>query len=168
MDTNQFLTAAIMALILPTIFSLLYAANRRKPRRIGNVSVVEYPVLAKVLGILAIVASAIMLFVASRAPTNDRSQAFAICGIIAILFFFMPLEFYFRRIEFDDQEIVIRCIWRSERRIPWMDVISFVHLPRQKEWILESKSSGKIKLSTFLQGLRELQAAAVKHGKGAT
>jgi len=167
MDIKQTFTSAITALILPIIFGLLFAANKRQARRVGSVSVVEYPVVAKAMGILAIVASGIIVFVALRSPANERTHAIAICGTIAVLFFFLPLEFFFRRIEFDDQEIVIRCIWRSERRILWADVVSFIHLPREKEWILETKSCGKMKLSTFLQGLHDLQAVAVKHGKGA-
>jgi hypothetical protein len=167
MDTKQILTSAITALTLPIIFILLYAANKRKARMVGNVSVAEYPVLAKAIGVFAVLGSGIMIFVASRAPANERAVAFAGCGIMALLFFFLPLEFYFRRIEFDEQEIVIRCVWRSQRRIPWTDVVAFVHLPRQKEWILETRNHGKIKFSTFLQGLHDLQAAAIKHGKGA-
>ncbi len=167
MATKQILTTAITALILPIIFSVLMAANKRKARSVGNISVVEYPALAKALGVFAIAASGIMIFVASRAPENERTRAFVICGIIALLFFFLPLEFFFRRIEFDDREIVIHCVWRSDLRLPWADVVSFTHLERQKEWILETKNYGKIKLSTFLQGLHDLHAQAVKHGKGA-
>jgi hypothetical protein len=155
----------ITALVLPIIFGLLLAANSRKARRVGDVSIVEYPVLAKALGILAIGASALMLFVAFRAPEDQRIAALSVCGAFSLLLFFLPIEFFFRRIEFDDREIVIHCAWRKTRRIPWADVVSFRHFPEKKEWVLESTSRGKMKLSTFLQGLRDLQQAAASHGK---
>jgi hypothetical protein len=155
----------ITALLLPIVFASLYAASKRGARRVGNVTIVEYPGAAKALGIAAVGASALMIFVAFRAPEEQRKMALMICGSFALLFFFLPLEFTFRRIEFDDETIVIRCAWRKMRRILWVDVISFTELPRQKEWVLESKSHGKIKLSTFLRGLPDLRAAAIKHGK---
>jgi hypothetical protein len=123
--------------------------------------------VAKAIGVLAIAGCGILIFVAARATASQRPQTLILCAIFALPMLFLPLEFYFRRIEFDEREIVIYCAWRSERRIPWTEVVSFVHLPRQKEWILETKNHGKIKLSMFLQGLHDLQAAAVKQGKGA-
>ena len=167
MDTKEILTLEITALILSIVFGLLFASDKRGASRVANISVVEYPVPAMAIGAFAIAISGMMNFVASRAPANQRTVPFAACGIFALLFFFLPLEFYFRRIEFGEKGIAIRCVWRSERRIPWTNVVAFVHLPRQKEWILETKSLAKIKLSTFLQGLHDLQTEAVKHDKGA-
>jgi hypothetical protein len=123
MSIKDNLGPAITALILPMVFSLMYAAGRRKARRVGGVSIVEYPGVVKTLGILAIGASAIMLFVAFRAPEKERVMALSICGAFSLLFFFLPLEFFFRRIEFDDREIVIHRAWRKVRRIPSAEVM---------------------------------------------
>jgi hypothetical protein len=159
MSIKDNLGPAITALVLPMVFSLMHAAGRRKARRVSEVSIVEYPGIAKALGILAIGASALMLFVAFRAPEKERVMALSFCGVFSLLFFFLPLEFFFRRIEFDEREIVIHCAWRVARRIPWTEVISFQPQPPRKEWILQTKNHGKIQFSSFLQGLQDLDAA---------
>ena len=171
MDTKQILntaiTAFILAIVLPVIFGVLEAANKRRSRRVGGISILKYPVAAKALGILGIAMSAVMIIGALHAPAGRRTLAITIYGLMALLFLVLPLEFYSRRIEFDNQKIVIRCLWHSERRIPWADVISFIHQPHRKVWVLETKTYGKITISSFLEGLHDLQMAAVKYGKAA-
>ena len=167
MSIKDNLGPAITALVLPIIFSVMFAANKRAARRVGSVSIIEYPRIAKVIGILAIGAGAFMLFLGFHAPENERTIALSFCGAFSLLFFFLPLEFFFRRIEFNDHEIVIYCAWRKVRRIPWIEVVSFEHLHIVKEWVLETRSHGTIKLSTFLQGLEDLRAATYKNAKKA-
>lgn len=168
MNTKDNLVAVLTASITPVVFALMYVAAKRKPRRIGNVSIVEYPTIAKVLGIVAIGGSALMLFAAFRTPEKERIIAISICGAFSLLFFFLPVEFFFRRIEFDDQCIVVHCAWRNVRRIPWADVRLFTQPPGRREWVLDSKSHGKIQFSSFLQGLEEFRAAVSKRGLGGT
>jgi hypothetical protein len=160
-------TAFVLAIVLPIIFRALEAASKRDSRRVGSMSFLEYPIAAKALGILAIGVSAVLMFSALNERAGRRTLTIAVCSAMALLFLALPLECFSRRIEFNDQEVVIRSIWHRERRIRWADVISFIHLPREKAWVLESKTYGKIKISSFLQGLNDLRMAAVKYGKAA-
>lgn len=122
----------------------------------------------KIIYPLAIV---FIIFIALFAPVKDtdppyaRKMGFLSFGTIAFVLLCFAPEIYSKRIEFDDEEIVIYCVWRKPRHIRWADVVSVKS--DQIQCILETRNQGKIVLLTYLEGLRSLQEAAQKRVAGA-
>lgn len=161
MNNGFIFTALILSIILPLI--LKYA--QRPAREQGQYRLIAYSAPMKIIAILAILACWFLIFLANRAPENERTVAIVCCGGIGLFLLLMPLEVFFRQILFNDEEIILKSLWQPARRISWEQVASFQHLPRKKEWLLIDTNGRKFQPSYFLQGVQDLYEEAERKGK---
>lgn len=81
--------------------------------------------------------------------------------ILALMCLVIFLEAAFFRIAYDDYHIFTRSPWRPFRRIPWHSLTGYSWSEINEWHVLETRSQGKIRVSTFLVGLPEFFAVLV-------
>ena len=141
-------TGLLMVILRWTVQPL---ARQRGPRR-----VLEYGMPMRSLGIAMLLFGGTFLFAAARSPADQRLLAWISSGVLAACGFYVFLEVFFVRVEFDDSFIYPFSPWHGGRRIPWSDVVS-CNFSSLNQWhVIQTKAHGTLRVSTFLSGTGSL------------
>ena len=161
MHMTSFIASVVAFAVVGLFIGWVLKAGSRNAQREKGRAVIYYPAPVKIGHFIG---TAILVWLVVRAALAGETMYVMSFGTMAFVISCFSVELYTKRIEFDDQEILIYFAWLQPKRIPWADVVS---LKPQSEWdlILKTRTRGKITLLTFLSGLRDLRAAATKNIK---
>ena len=134
--------------------SLLYKSSQRAAKRIGSRFVLRYgwALRGLTLTTLLMMCSG-LLFAKFDTKSPDEAGLLVCTGILTALFLFFFIEAFFVRIEFDVTTIYTFTPWRSHREIPWSDIISFRHYEHHNWYVIQTRTHGTLRVSTFLTGI---------------
>src|SRR5271170_8330484 len=91
--------------------AVLLRTVRQTARQVASRQILEYGLPLRALGVVMLLIGILFLYAASCVPADVRSIAWPVCGFAGAAAFSVFLEFFFVRIEFDDQFIYTTSPW---------------------------------------------------------
>lgn len=135
--------------------SLIYGASQRPAERTGSGLVLRYGLPLRCLSVVVLViVSGSLIFSNFDPKTSPEDTGLLVAGgVMTALFLYFFIEMFFVRIEFDEARISTFTPWRSSRQIPWSDIASFRHDEAHCWYIIQTRTHGTLRVSTFLSGI---------------
>jgi len=139
------ITVFLMTALLQTV--------RQTARSVGSRQILEYGRPMRVLGVAMLLLGLLLLYAASCASAEARAAAWTACSLGAASGLWVFLEFFFVRIEFDDESIYTTSPWRRKRRIPWSDIVTCRYSNVNRWHVIKTRTHGTLRVSTYLSGI---------------
>jgi hypothetical protein len=115
--------------------------------------VVEYSLPAKIAASFSLIVGLLILYAATRASADQKILAACVAGTLFVGVLAVFLEFFFARVEFDEDSIYTFSPWRRHRVIPWRDVVGYSFSSVNKWHVLKTREHRSIRLSVMMCGL---------------
>ncbi len=150
---TQHITTALVAIIVPLVLSWLLRSRSSAAMRSNGILWLYYGKTMKgfALFFTAIVVALVVIWF--NVEPNGKMPVLGMIGLFGGLTLPLVLESFFVRIGYDAEKIYCHSSWRRNRVISWFDVESVTFSESMRWWAVETKHSGKIRISEFLSGL---------------
>jgi hypothetical protein len=139
---------AVLFLLLRTVQPL--------PARKDGKFVLFFGRAIRFFGVAALCLGTFFLYAAAHSSPDQRVLAWSVAGTLAAGSFYLFLEVWFVRIEFDEQFIYATSPWRGKRQIPWEAVEALEYSERNQWFVLKTTDQGSVRISIFRSGHRVL------------
>ena len=164
-NTETYISAAIIAVVVPLVLEWLARSARAKAKKQDGIVWLEYSKLMKGLTFFFIAIVAVLIVAWFGAAPKDKSSILGLIALFGGLTLPLAIETMFVRIGFDAERIFCHSGWRMKRVVEWRDVEMAHFSTSMKWWVIGTKNSGAIRASIYLTGINELLAVLEKRGK---
>jgi hypothetical protein len=126
--------------------------------------VLKYGRAVKSLGCICTILGFGFIYAAAHASKDQMITAACVSGALFAMCLVLFVEFYFVRIEFDEEFIYTFSPWRRKRVIPWNKVTGYSYSEVNRWHVLKTQKFGAVRLSVLLSGLGTMAEQLEKRG----
>lgn len=158
------ISTALIAIGVPLILGWLLRGASSATKKSNGISWLYYGNRMKGLALFFTAIVVALIIIWFNVEPKDKMPVLGMIGMFGGLTLPLVLEFYFVHIGYDAEKIYCHSIWRANRVIDWSDVRTVTFSESMRWWVIDTKSSGKIRVSELISGVGEFLAELEKRG----
>jgi len=159
---NRAISIMVITFIVLACVGLIGLERLRKPVLKSEIQWIQYGLTFRAAGLLFL---ATPLYVVITSLLAGRRTQALILGSAFTLFGAPMFLLAFRwKVGYDANGIHCRSAWRRKRFIPWADVTGVRFVDSMKQWVIETRSQGTVRINEFVPGVQYLIAELKQRG----
>lgn len=152
----HYISAALTAVVVPIVLGWLLRGVSSTARRVDGVVWLTYSKGMKGFSLFFALIVLALIVLWFNVETKDKAPVAWMVVLFGGLTLPLLLESFFVRIGYNAEKIYCHSIWRHNRVIDWAEVESVAFSQSMNWWVIDTRGSGKIRVSQFVSGLPEL------------
>lgn len=144
----------IVGLAALLCLALVILESKGSPTDAEGILWLQYGVSTKVIGIFAVGTTGYAVI--NSLLAGRPLQAAILGALIGLCGFPVFLTAFFWKVGFDHKGIYSQSPWRRNRFVPWSDVRRVRFSQNMKQWIIETRCQGNIRINELVPGASDI------------